>query len=79
MKSKWDVVLTATLVVCALIITVLVVRREFLAPAASTQVASQSPVYIKDWSSELKQGARLGLASAPVQLIEFADFRVPVL
>jgi protein-disulfide isomerase len=78
MTKKWDFVLTAILVVCALVTTGLVARREFFTlPGGSVQAATQEPVFIENWRSELGHGVRLGSTSAPVQLIEFADFECP--
>jgi protein-disulfide isomerase len=77
MKIRSDVVVTATLVVCALITTGLVVRREFFAPASSPVQAERKPLFIKDWRLDLSNGIRMGPADAPVQLLEFADFECP--
>jgi protein-disulfide isomerase len=78
MRVKWEAVLTATLVMCALITTGLVVRREILPPSqASSQPVTRKPVFIQDWRSRLSQGVRLGSDDAPVQLVAFADFECP--
>jgi protein-disulfide isomerase len=77
MKMKWESALTMTLVVCALVTTGLVVRREFFTPLASARSLEQKPVFIENWSSHLKDGVQLGLSGAPVQLVEFADFECP--
>jgi protein-disulfide isomerase len=78
MKIKGDVLVTVTLVVCAIITTGLVVRRELSPGAPSGQrPADQKPIKIPNWQEDLAKGIRLGSAEAPVQLIEFADFECP--
>jgi protein-disulfide isomerase len=77
MKVKLDAVVTVTLVVCALLTTGLVVRREFFAPVAPQAQVEQKPVFIKDWRKHLAKGIRIGPERAQVQLLEFADFECP--
>lgn len=78
MKFRWDYVLTAVLVLCAVITTALVVRREWGAPAATAaQPLAQKPIFIDDWQSQFSHGTRFGTVDAPVQLIEFGDFECP--
>jgi protein-disulfide isomerase len=77
MKIKLDTVITATLVVCALITTAVVLRREFFVRATMGAPADQKPVLISEWRDDLKSGVRLGPAEAPVSVIEFADFECP--
>jgi len=79
MQSKFDAVVTATLVVCALITTGLVVRREMRGSPESTvgPVAAKSPVWLPDWHNYLDRGERIGSTGASVQLVEFADFECP--
>jgi protein-disulfide isomerase len=77
MKLKWDTALTVTLVTCALITTGLVIRRELFAPSVAVRQPEQKPVLIDNWRAQLDKGVLLGRLSAPVQLIEFADFECP--
>jgi protein-disulfide isomerase len=73
-----DGAFTVALVVCAAITTGLVIRREFfIAPVAPGASAVQEPVLVDNWRSHLAKGVRFGSATAPVQLIEFADFECP--
>jgi protein-disulfide isomerase len=77
MKVKLDAVVTATLVVCAIITTGLVLRREFMAKTNASAPVERKAALIPQWRDELKKGIRLGPEAAPVQLIEFADFECP--
>jgi len=74
---KFDSIVTATLVVCAVITTGVVLRRELMTPAASPSLAERKPVLVPRWRDDLEKGIRLGPGAAPVQLIEFADFESP--
>src|SRR6266853_962334 len=77
MKHKLDALIAATLVICALVTTGLVVRREFFAPAGTPAPVDQKPLFIRDWRIHLGNGVHIGPARAPVQLLEFADFECP--
>jgi protein-disulfide isomerase len=76
MKLSFDRLVTLVLVSCAISMTVLVARHEYL-NEDSRQTSVQKPRYVPDWKSHLDQGVLLGRTNAPVQLIELADFECP--
>ncbi len=79
MKKIVSNVVTAVLVVGALLVTVAVARREFTAssatPASEPRPAEPRPV--DDWQALATEGVRIGSRDAPLVLIEFADFQCP--
>jgi protein-disulfide isomerase len=77
MRRKVDIIVTAVLVLCALLTTSVALRREFLGPRLASVEAQRKPILIKDWRAQLAKGIRVGPADAPVQLMEFADFECP--
>jgi protein-disulfide isomerase len=77
MKKALEAVATVTVVTCALIVTGLLLRREFFAPSPSLASPPQQPVFIKDWRVDLSTRVRLGTSDAAVQIAEFADFECP--
>ena len=77
MRIKLDAAITTLLVSCAVITTGIVIRREFVAPAAAPGEVEQKPLLIPHWRDDLEKGVRMGPSQAPVELIEFADFECP--
>lgn len=76
MKVNGNAVVTAVLVVCAVITTSIVVRREWLASQANRTGASQ-PTLVQNWEAALAVGKTVGPAGAAVKLVEFADYQCP--
>lgn len=69
--------LTTVLVLCALVTTGLVVRREINPAPLLSRSSVSGPSLIKGWREALNRGVTMGPANAPVQVVEFADFECP--
>ncbi|HEX8394770.1 MAG TPA: thioredoxin domain-containing protein [Longimicrobium sp.] len=64
---------TAIMVLCAVTVTSLVIRRELFTPAAASAVVNAETRTIADWRSYV-EGHRIGPQDASVTIVEFSDF-----
>lgn len=76
MKYALETALTAVLALCAVVITAMIVRREFFPPVTDAQI-ERKPIFLAAWRSHLAAGERIGPADAPMQLLEFGDYQCP--
>ncbi|MBI3567374.1 MAG: thioredoxin domain-containing protein [Gemmatimonadetes bacterium] len=74
-SSRFETLSTAILVVCALVVTAVSVRRQLSTPSRSD--APIAPLEVRDWKRYVAGDLRIGAASSPVTIIEFSDFQCP--
>ncbi|HEX7239027.1 MAG TPA: thioredoxin domain-containing protein [Longimicrobiaceae bacterium] len=75
MKETLLNVATVVLTLCALVVTGLVVRREFFPQAAPG--GPEPPRAVSDWRGYASAGHRIGPANAPLTVVAFSDFQCP--
>ena len=75
-SNKLANVFTAVLTLCAVVITAVVIRREFFVKE-DAQEAAPKPRVIEGWQQLGRRGNLLGSASAPVRIITFSDYQCP--
>lgn len=74
-KGLLDNLFTGVLAACAVAITLMLARREFM-PAPDPRQASL-PIEVKDWRTYGAGAKRIGIEGAPVTIVEFSDFQCP--
>lgn len=72
MKTLFDGLATGVLVLCALVVAGLAVRREFAKPKAKPAFEQ-----ISNWTELTAGGQRQGSLSAPLVIVEFSDYQCP--
>lgn len=75
MSSRFERIVSAVLVACAVVATSTLVHREFFAEPLARR--PESAVQVEGWSDLLARGVRTGQPGAPVQIVEFGDFQCP--
>jgi len=76
-SDRLSLIFTAVLALCAIVVTALVVRREFTIPAPKVESATPSPRIVEDWVNLTAGAPRIGSREAPVHIIEFFDYQCP--
>lgn len=71
-KNVLSLSITITLTICAIIITVFIIRNEFFQPNGQSEVR-----YIEDWAQVEFNGWQSGPDNARVRIIEFFDYECP--
>lgn len=77
MRAKFDMILSALLVLAAVTMTVGVVHREFFSVSTNGSPDLEQPVQVNDWSTIASAGVRFGPSEPKVLVTVFSDFECP--
>ena len=75
-KSVGEAIVTGLLAACALVVTALIVRREFY-PAVARAGDLRPPTRVKNWQQFARGEERIGSPAAPVTVVVFSDYQCP--
>jgi len=76
LRQKIETATSAVIALCALAITLSIVRNQFFPGVARS--AGLQPTREQAWKQYARSDMRIGPASAPVTITEFSDFQCPV-
>src|SRR5687767_13073569 len=76
MSSIVDRIITTALMIVAVVMIAVFIRRELL-PARAQAQNSPPVAFVEGWKDLLAAGIRVGPTDAPVTIVEFVDFECP--
>lgn len=74
--ERFSTISTSILVICAVTISVLVVRREVHISDYGQSLHTE-PTYIAEWATYAREGQRMGSSDALVTIVVFSDYQCP--
>jgi protein-disulfide isomerase len=77
MKDLFDKIASLAVAVGALSIAAVVLHREFSGPKTGMNLVAQPPSQVPNWRDLASAGKWIGDRTAPVVVVEFADFECP--
>ena len=72
LRKNLNDIFTVILVVCAILVTIILVKREFFNDNNAEEVK-----IVENWKNLLNGGQLIGEKNAPVKIIEFTDYQCP--
>ncbi|MBB4636674.1 DsbA family protein [Longimicrobium terrae] len=75
-RDTFQNLLSVVLALCAIVVTGILVRREFF-PGTRSVEGTTVPSTVSDWAQFGMEGHRIGASSPQVTIVEFSDFQCP--